>query len=76
VMKTPKFSEGAMQRLENDFGGCYRYAGYHFGGHNPYLMRIDKNVKFAQAMSEARDTSALRRTLRLPRNRPESSADN
>ena len=63
VMKTPKFCEGAMKRLDKDLDGCYRYAGYHFGGRNLYLMSIDKNVKFAQAIGQAQDTSALKRSL-------------
>jgi hypothetical protein len=75
VMKTSKFCEGALQRLENDLGGCYRYAGCHFGGRDLYRMKIDKNVRFAQAISQAHDTSALKRALSLERNRFESSAD-
>jgi len=63
VMKTPKFYEGAMRRLEKDLDGCYRYAEHHFGGQDLYLMGIDKNVKFAQAISEGQDTSALKRAL-------------
>lgn len=64
VMKTPKFCEGAMQRLEKELGGCYRYVNYHFGGQDLYRLRIDRNLKFAQAISAARDTSALKRALR------------
>jgi hypothetical protein len=75
VMKTPKFYEGAMQRLEEDLDGCYRYAGYHFGGQNLYFMRIDKNVRFAQAFSQGQHTSALRRNLQLPKSPSEISAD-
>lgn len=63
VMKTPKFYEGAMQRLEQDFGGCYRYAKSHFGGRDLYRMNIDKNVKFAQAIGLEQDTAALKRSL-------------
>jgi len=65
VMKTPKFCEGAMQRLEKDLGGCYHYAGHHFGGQDPYRTAIDKNLRFAQALSQEHDTSALKRNLRL-----------
>jgi hypothetical protein len=75
VMKTPKFCEGAMQRLEKDLGGCYRYARYHFGGRDLYRMKIDRNVQFVQAISQAHDTSALKRGLSLAKNRSESSAD-
>ena len=61
VMKTPKFYESAIQRLEKDLGGSYRYAKYHFGGRDLYFMRIDKNIKFAQTLSKEQDTSALKR---------------
>ena len=63
VRKTPKFYEGAMQRLEEDLGGCYHYAEYHFGGQNLYSIRMEKNVKFAQAFSQKQDTAALKRKL-------------
>lgn len=63
VMKTPKFCEGAMQRLEKDLGGCYRYAEYNFGGRELYRTRIDKNLKFARAISREHDTSALKRNI-------------
>jgi hypothetical protein len=67
VKKTPKFFENAMQRLERDLGGCYRYAGYYFGGRNLYLSRIDKNVRFAAKLAEVdgqeQAAAALKRTL-------------
>ena len=63
VMKTPKFYEDVMQRLEKDLGGCYRYAQHHFGGPDFYRIRMDENIKFAQAINEAQDASALKRTL-------------
>lgn len=63
VMKTPEFCEGALQRLENELGGCYQYVNYHFGGQDLYRLRIDKNLRFAQAISLAQDTSALKRSL-------------
>jgi hypothetical protein len=75
LMKTPEFCAAAMQRLEKDLGGCYRYAGYNFGGRDLYRMRIDKNLRFAQALSQAHDTSALKRALSPENNRSESSAD-
>jgi hypothetical protein len=63
VMKTPTFFEGAMQRLEKDFGSCYRYADYHFGGRDLYRKGIDNNVRFAQVMGQEQNTSALKRAL-------------
>lgn len=74
LMKTPKFYEVAMQRLEKDLGSCYHYAEYHFGGRNLYLMSIDKNAKFAQAISQEQDTSGLKRaSWPAKENRSESS---
>jgi hypothetical protein len=75
VMKTPKFYQGAMQRLETDLGGCYRYAEYHFGGRDLYLKGIDRNVKFAQAISEEQDTAALKRGLWTAKTRSESAGE-
>jgi hypothetical protein len=67
VKKTPNFYQGAMQRLEGDLGACYRYAGYHFGGRDLYLARIDSNVRFAAKLGEAGsqelDGSMLKRAL-------------
>ena len=64
VIKTPKFCEGAMQRLEKELGGGYHYAGPDFNARELYLKRIDKNIKFAQAISQSQDTSLLKRILR------------
>jgi hypothetical protein len=76
VMQTPKFCEGAMQRLEQDLGACYRYAEYHFGGLDLYRLRIAKNLKFAEAMSQEQDTSALKRTPWLATGGSKACADN
>jgi hypothetical protein len=73
VMKTPKFYEGAMRRLEEEFGDCRRYAEHHFIVHDPYRIGIEKNVKFAQAISHGQDTFALKRTLGFANIRPEIS---
>jgi len=61
VMKTPKFYEGAARRLEEDLGASYQYVGHHFGGRNPYLKEISRNVEFAQSINRENDTSALKR---------------
>lgn len=62
VMKTPNFYKRAMQRLKKDLGSCYGYAKDHFGGKDLYLNSISRNVRFAQQISETRDTSMLKRT--------------
>lgn len=69
VMKTPVFFEGASKRLNVDLGGCHAYAQNHFGGQNLYLDEVDKNINFAQALGEEKDSSRLKRkppeTLKL-----------
>jgi hypothetical protein len=64
VMKTPNFFQGASKRLDVDLGGCHTYAQQHFGGQNLYLEEVNKNVRFAQTISEEGDTSS--RLNRLP----------
>lgn len=61
VMKTPGFSQGAMHRLEAEFGGLYRCAETCFGGDNPYLDELNRNVSFAQLIASRRDMGLLRR---------------
>ncbi len=62
VMKTPQFYAGAMRRLEQDLGGGYRYAQNHFDGQNLYLDEVQKNVEFAQVITQKHDIAALKRT--------------
>lgn len=61
VIKTPGFFQSATKRLDVDLDGCYAYAERHFGGQNLYLDEVNKNVHFARAMSDVRDTSMLKR---------------
>jgi hypothetical protein len=72
VMKTPRFFEGAARRLDEELAGNHHYGNYHFGGRNVYLEEVQRNVRFAEAIERARDTSALRRvppeTLDTPEN--------
>ncbi|HZM45875.1 MAG TPA: hypothetical protein VFC14_13650 [Burkholderiales bacterium] len=61
VKKTPKFFEAAVHRLDKEFGSTYHYGGRHFGGENPYVAEIHRNVRFAEAIGQDEDTSALKR---------------
>ena len=61
VIKTPGFFRGATKRLDIDLGGCHSYAQQHFGGQNLYLEELNKNIHFAQEMSDEADTSKLKR---------------
>ncbi|HUQ74250.1 MAG TPA: hypothetical protein VM183_05940 [Burkholderiales bacterium] len=47
VAKTPGFYEGASRRLNGELGRSYEYAGRYFGGTNPYLDGMRRNVSHA-----------------------------
>ena len=66
VRKTPNFFQTASKRLEVDLGGSHKYAQQHFGGQNLYLEELNKNIRFAQVISEERDP-----TLQLNRTPPD-----
>ncbi len=61
VMKTPNFSRGALHRLDAEFGAQYRYAEACFGGDNPYLEELNRNVSFAKLIASKGDVRLLRR---------------
>ena len=61
VRKTPKYFEDAAQRLDQEFGSGYHYGGRHFGGENPYVREIHRNVRFAEAIGRDEDASELKR---------------
>ncbi len=63
VMKTPRFMEDAMKRLEVDLGGAHRYAETHFGGSHLYLHEARKNVAFARKIRDTGNLTLLRRNL-------------
>jgi hypothetical protein len=56
VAKTPAFYEVATRRLNDELGQSYEYAGRYFGGENPYLEGMRRNVSHA-----AQPAPALRR---------------
>lgn len=47
VARTPAFYDGAVRRLETQLGRTYGYAARHFGGANPYLDGMRRNVSHA-----------------------------
>ena len=59
--RTPRFYEGATNRLNEQLGGAYRYAENHFSGQNLYLEEMQKNVRYAQVVSDTPNTGTLRR---------------
>jgi len=62
LRQTPQFfRDFAMDRLENQFKGGYRYASAFFKGKNPYMEEIYNNLVYIDAIIEAADFSLLRR---------------
>jgi hypothetical protein len=62
VQKTPLFYQNASKRLDLQLARAYDYAGRHFGGENPYLDEMQKNVRYAQLLAHAPSPEWLRRT--------------
>ena len=61
VHKTPVFYESAVKRLDLQLARSYEFARSHFGGDNPYLEEIGKNVRYAQRIAEKPEADLLRR---------------
>ena len=62
VGKTPGFYITAMDRLNNQLGGVYRFAETHFKGRNLYIDTIEANIQFAVKVGKLGDLSLLRRS--------------
>jgi hypothetical protein len=65
VHKTPAFFFNAMKRLDQQLHRAYLYAETHFGGRNPYLEEMDKNVRYAQVLAAGGVRDTLRRSMPL-----------
>jgi hypothetical protein len=61
VHKTPTFYLSATKRLDLQLAHAYEYAARHFGGANPYLDEMQKNVRYAQAVGNSPTVQLLRR---------------
>lgn len=61
VNKTPGFYRGATIRLADHLGAVFRYAETHFGGENPYLDELSKNIRYAERIADEPDAGVLRR---------------
>lgn len=58
VRKTPLFYQNASKRLDFQLARAYEYAGGHFGGSNPYLDEMQKNVRHAQRVARTPDSDS------------------
>jgi hypothetical protein len=61
IFKTPRFYDGAVKRLDQALEGQYRHIEAHFGGCNPYLEEVGKNIRYARHIAAKEDISFLRR---------------
>jgi len=62
LRQTPEFVAETMRtRLDGEFGGAYRYFEVLFGGRNPYLEAIERNLDYLKQVLHTRRWSMLRR---------------
>jgi hypothetical protein len=61
LRKTPGFYLTANARLTDQLGAAYDFVKNHFGGHNPYLEEVAKNIRYAERVAETGDLKLLRR---------------
>jgi len=78
LRKTPRFcAMTKRERLDEAFGGVYRYAAVHFNGVNHYMESIDASLAHLQRVIEVDDWTLLRRrppcfTAEVLRTRPDA----
>jgi hypothetical protein len=62
LRQTPQFVAAMREkRLEGDFQRAYRYLEVLFGGRNPYIEAIDRNVEFLAQILRSENWRLLRR---------------
>jgi len=62
LRQTPDFvSEVRLKRLDGVFHGAYRYLEFLYGGRNPYLEAIDRNVAYLRQVLRSESWQLLRR---------------
>lgn len=62
LRQTPEFvQEVRSKRLDGDFRGAYRYLEVLYGGRNPYLEAIDRNLDYLRQILRSESWQLLRR---------------
>jgi hypothetical protein len=62
LRQTPEFVDQVRtQRLEREFGAAYRHVEVLYGGRNPYIEAIDRNVEFLRRVLRGENWRLLRR---------------
>jgi hypothetical protein len=63
LRQTPQFFEETMRtRLDGEFAGAYRYFETLFGGHNPYMEAIERNLAHLRKVLTTGNWGLLRRS--------------
>ena len=63
LRQTPQFFEQTMRtRLDGEFGSAYRYLEALYGGRNPYMEAIERNLSHLDKVLESGNWSLLRRS--------------
>ncbi len=63
LRQTPQFFEFTMRtRLDGEFGAAYRYVESLYGGRNPYLEAINRNLAYLTRVLETGNWNMLRRS--------------
>jgi hypothetical protein len=76
LRQTPSFvAETRRARLDGEFRGAYRYLEILFGGRNPYIEAIDRNMQFLQRVLRSENWQLLRRSPPLSAASPEALSD-
>jgi hypothetical protein len=62
LRQTPDFvSDVRVKRLDGDFHGAYRYLEVLYGGHNPYIEAIERNLEYLRQILRSESWQLLRR---------------
>ena len=62
LRQTPEFvAEVRTKRLDGEFGAAYRYLEALFGGENPYVDAIERNVEYLRQILRSENWRLLRR---------------
>jgi hypothetical protein len=63
LRQTPEFFAMTMRtRLDGEFGGAYRYVESLYGGRNPYMEAISRNLEYLTRVLETGNWNMLRRS--------------
>jgi len=73
LRQTPVFMEETRRkRLDEGFAKAYRYIEPLFGGSNPYLEAIDRNLGFLKQVLRTENWARLQRNPQLFTERPDT----